>query len=104
MTMDLSQDATLFLLGGLVGLVSAVAGAVVDYRRSLGRVPPEERKLPGCMFIVPGALGLIGAVVILIAYFAGVVGRALRMGLGVGLGFFAGFILMTLLWFLLDRR
>lgn len=92
-----------FLIGGIIGLVSAIVGAVIDYR--ILKQPEEQaNRLPGCIFLVSGGLGLLGVVVIAFSFFAATVRRSLIAGGGVLTGFFLGFLLMMLAWFVLDRR
>lgn len=95
-----------FLIGLAVGLASAVIGAIVEYiivqRR--GDKAEETERLPGCMLLVSGGLGGVGMLVIGFSLLtSGEVVRMLITGLGVGVGFFGGFILMMLGWFVLNR-
>ncbi|MCA9928867.1 MAG: hypothetical protein KC419_10335 [Anaerolineales bacterium] len=94
------------LLGGMIGLASAVIGAIIDYRilqRRRAQETEESSGPPGCIFIVSGTLGLLGLCVIAVSLVVQSLGRALVAGLGVMLGFFGGFLLMLLLWMLLQR-
>lgn len=97
----LSQNA--FLIGIIIGFASSVISAVVDYRIMQRRADREESSGPGCMFIVSGTLGWLGIVVVGASLFLHSLNRALLAGLGVLVGFLAGFLLMLALWFLLQR-
>jgi len=95
-----------FFIGLAVGLASAVIGAVVEYIivRQRGESGEETERLPGCMLLVSGGLGGVGMLAIGISLLtSGEVVRMLVTGLGVGAGFFLGFILMMVVWFLLNR-
>jgi ABC-type Fe3+ transport system permease subunit len=95
-----------FFIGLAIGLVSAIIGAIVEYLivRQRGDEIQETERLPGCMLLVSGALGGIGLLVIGFSLItSGEVVRMLITGLGVGTGFFAGFVLMMLGWLLLNR-
>ncbi len=96
-----------FLIGLMIGFVSAIVGGVVEYllvRQRGDEQPQETERLPGCMLLISGSLG--GAGMLAIAFSLLVSGEVIRMlvtGLGVGTGFFGGFILMMLLWFLFNQ-
>ncbi len=92
-----------YWLGFVVGAVSAVIGALVEYLLARRRNPEEER-LPGCMLMMTGALGFTGVVLIVIGLFLGQLGRTLSMGLGVGTGFVLSFLVLAGSWFLFLRR
>lgn len=95
-----------FLIGVAVGLTSAIIGAVVEYlivRQNRSEAEHTER-LPGCMLLVSGGLGGVGLLAIAFSLLvSGEVVRMLITGLGVGVGFFSGFVLMMVLWFILNR-
>lgn len=90
-------------LGMLVGGVAAVVGAIIEYRRARYRRPPSERRLPGCMILVAGALGGTGTVALIASTLAGSPLPALVMGLGVGAGFFLSFVLLVIGWVLWEQ-
>jgi hypothetical protein len=93
-----------FFIGGAVGLASAIIGAIVEYLIVRQRSDQETKRLPGCMLLVSGGLGGVGMLVI--GFSLGTSGEVVRMlitGLGVGAGFFSGFVLMMLSWFVLNR-
>lgn len=94
-----------FLIGLALGFVSAVIGAVVEYlivRRS--ESTEEGERLPGCMLLISGGLGGVGMLAIAFSLLAtGEVVRMLITGLGVTLGFVAGFMVMMLAWFVAER-
>lgn len=93
-----------FLIGSGVGLFSAVLGGVLEFLISARREVGNGR-LPGCMLLVTGALGFAGVVVTLISWLFGHdLGRPLTAGLGVGLGFFGGFVLLLIFWLLFFGR
>jgi ABC-type Fe3+ transport system permease subunit len=95
-----------FIIGLAVGLVSAIVGAIVEYLivRQRGDEAQETERLPGCMLLVSGGLGGVGLLAIGFSLItSGKVVRMLITGLGVGTGFFGGFVLMMLGWFLFNR-
>jgi len=93
-----------FMIGLAIGLVSAIIGAIVEYLIVRQRGDREAERLPGCMLLVSGGLGGVGMLVIGFSLItSGEVVRMLITGLGVGAGFFGGFVLMMLAWFLIDQ-
>ncbi|MCA9943377.1 MAG: hypothetical protein KC449_07840 [Anaerolineales bacterium] len=95
-----------FFIGLAVGLASAIIGAVVEYLivRQRGEEAEDTERLPGCMLLVSGGLGGVGLLAIGFSLLtSGEVVRMLITGLGVGTGFFGGFVLMMLVWFLFNR-
>lgn len=87
-----TDNLTYFLIGGGIGLISAVLGACIDYFAGQRRSNPEADELPGCMFIAAGFLGFAGLVaVVLSLLFWGTLRVAAFAGLGVLAGFFVGF-------------
>lgn len=95
-----------FLIGLALGFVSAIVGAVVEYLivRQRKDQAQETERLPGCMLLVSGGLGGLGLLAIGFSLLtSGEVIRMLITGLGVGVGFFGGFFLMTLVWFMANR-
>ena len=93
-----------FFIGLAIGLMSAIIGAIIEYLIVRQRGDQEAERLPGCMLLVSGALGGVGMLVIGFSLItSGEVVRMLITGLGVGVGFFSGFVIMMLGWFLLNR-
>ncbi|MCA9935325.1 MAG: hypothetical protein H6662_12735 [Ardenticatenaceae bacterium] len=92
-----------YWLGFMVGAVSAVIGALVEFLIARRRDPDTDR-LPGCMIMMTGALGMTGIGAVGVSLFTDQIGPTLLMGLGVGSGFLTGFLLMVLLWFLFMRQ
>ena len=95
-----------FLIGLAIGLVSSIIGAVVEFLivRQRGSTNEETERLPGCMLLVSGGLGGVGLLAIGFSLLtSGEVVRMLITGLGVGTGFFGGFVVMMLLWFVINR-
>lgn len=93
-----------FFIGLAIGLVSAIIGAFVEYLIVRQRGDQETERLPGCMLLVSGALGGVGLLVIGFSLItSGEVVRMLITGLGVGVGFFSGFVILMLGWFLFNR-
>ena len=93
-----------FLIGVAIGLVSAIIGASVEYLIVRQRGEQKTERLPGCMLLVSGGLGGAGLFSIGFSLLtSGEVVRMLITGLGVGVGFFSGFVLMMLAWFVLNR-
>ncbi|MCP5094566.1 MAG: hypothetical protein GY943_03315 [Chloroflexi bacterium] len=101
-------DFEALLIGAGVGLISAIIGAIIDYRfisrNRKEQAELENGRLPGCIFLVSGSLGFLGIVVIFLSFLVESVKRALIAGLGVGLGFFVGFVIMMLVWFFTQRK
>jgi hypothetical protein len=96
----------LFLMGGGFGLICAVVGAMIDYLLMRRQGEDEEFVLPGCMLLMIGALGLLGLVAIGVAFMTtGTIWPAVSTGVGVLLGFLAGFtiIFLTAIFFS-DRK
>ncbi len=98
----LGQNA--FLVGLTVGFTSSAIGAIVDYRIMQQKDDAEESHTPGCMLIMSGFLGWVGIIVVGVSLFLQSFNRALFAGLGVLLGFFAGFLVMLAFWFILQRN
>ena len=102
-----TDNLTLFLIGGAIGLISAVVGAVFDYFVNQQRSLYAENGLPGCMFIVAGSLGLAGVVATAVSLLlTHSVQTAVVIGLGVLTGFFIGFatlFVVTVLWSSKDK-
>ncbi|WP_420641569.1 hypothetical protein [Candidatus Leptofilum sp.] len=95
-----------FLIGLAIGLVSSVIGAVVEYLivRQRGNTTEETERLPGCMLLISGGLGGVGLLAIGFSLLtSGEVVRMLITGVGVGVGFFGGFVIMMLIWFATNR-
>ncbi len=93
-----------FFIGVGIGLISAIVGAIVEYLIVRRRGNQQAERLPGCMLLVSGALGGVGLVAIGISLItSGEVVRMLITGLGVGVGFFGGFVLMMVGWFIFNR-
>lgn len=93
-----------FFIGVAIGFTSAILGAIVEYLIVRRKRDQQTERLPGCMLLVSGALGGVGLVAIGFSLItSGQVVRILITGLGVGVGFFSGFILMMVGWFILNR-
>lgn len=86
-----------------MGATSAIIGAILDFLLAQRR-HPDANRLPGCMILLSGALGVAGIVSLLAGLLLGVFGRALLMGVGVSSGFLLGFLVMTAMWFMVVRR
>ncbi len=97
-------DLKALLLGGGIGLSSAIIGAVVDYRILKQKSESENGRLPGCIFFISGFLGLLGVFVILISSMLDSFAQAITAGMGVVAGFFLGFLIMMFAWFIVRRN
>lgn len=91
-----TSNLTYFLIGGGIGVLSAVIGATVDYL--LARRRKEERnatRTPGCMLIVAGGLGVTGVIFTIVSWLlTDSIRMAVVTGLGVFCGFFIGFAVL----------
>lgn len=89
--MTLDQQPLQLLIGGGVGLVSALIAGLVQHRIVRSGVEARSRRLPGCLMIVAGWLGMIGILVAAVSLaFTGRLNLAIVAGIGVLGGFFAG--------------
>jgi len=97
-------DWNILLLGAGIGFISAVLGGIIEYQ--IGSKRREgEGGLPSCMLLVTGGLGFIGILVTGISWLVGREwGLPLVAGIGVGIGFFLGFIILLAIWILLFSR
>jgi hypothetical protein len=98
-------DSWLFFAGFAIGLGIAILGGFVDYwlsRRNSNQ--QQERQVPGCMLYVAGILGLAGAIALIISLIAyGGIGPAVILGAGVLGGFYTGFSLLLMTYFLIFK-
>lgn len=103
--MSLNTNLTLLIIGTGIGLGIALIGGVAEYWLSLrSDTADEPRKLPGCLLYVVGGLALAGLVSVIASFlFNGGIGPALILGAGVLGGFYVGFLLLFILWFLVER-
>ncbi|MCP4420473.1 MAG: hypothetical protein GY805_28030 [Chloroflexi bacterium] len=93
-----------FFVGVGIGLVSAIIGAGVEYLIVRKQGEQETERLPSCMLLISGGLGGAGLLAIGFSLLiSGEVVQMLIVGLGVGAGFLAGFLLMMLAWFIVNR-
>ena len=103
--MLLNSNTTYLLIGVVVGCASSLIGAVVDYLIARRLKSDNKRRLPGCMLLTTGGLGLVGLMVaILSLIFTQSLLPAIFAGLGVLLGFSATFLLLAFPWILLTNR
>ncbi len=101
--MDQSSNLTLFLIGLAIGAATAALGGVVEFGLHLRRRREPKFGVPGCLVYTIGGLILAGIVALIVSLIAtGSLGPALVMGGGVLVGFYSGFILLVLLWFVRD--
>ncbi len=83
-----------FFIGGSIGFTSAIITAIIQYLINRKR-EVESPTRPGCIFIITGALGCLGLIMLTTSWFlTGSVNPAIPPGIGVILGFFLGFGLM----------
>ncbi len=103
--MSLSPNLTLFLIGSGIGLGVAAIGGIAEYWVSLrGGDDERQRRLPGCLFYVIGGLAVAGVIGMVTSFLLGKgIMPALILGAGVLGGFYIGFILLFILWFLVNR-
>ncbi len=92
-----------FWMGFMVGVTSAVIGSIVEWRL-LRRQTKDVERVPGCMMLMAGGLGFVGALSILIGLIVRSLPLVLLLGLGVITGFWLGFILMAIIWYLFVRQ
>ena len=101
--MDQSSNLTLFLIGLAIGIATAVLGGVVDFALHLRRRREANPGVPGCLVYTIGGLILAGLVALITSLvLTGSLGPGLVIGGGVLLGFYAGFIVLVVLWFVRD--
>ena len=101
--MDQSSNLTLFLIGLAIGAATAALGGAVDFFLHLRRRREPKFGVPGCLVYTIGGLILAGIVALIVSLVVtGSLSPALVMGGGVLVGFYSGFILLVLLWFVRD--
>ena len=103
--MSLSTDLTLLIAGAGIGLGIAIVGAFSEYWLSI-RSSAADRpyQLPGCLLYVVGGLALAGIVSLVTSLLLnGSIKPALIVGAGVLGGFYVGFVLLFILWLLINR-
>ena len=99
-----SSNLTLFLIGLAIGGFVALLVGLVDYALHLRRNREPRFGVPGCLVYTVGGLIVAGVVAIIVSIITtGGPGPALLMGAGVLTGFYAGFILMVLIWLARDN-
>jgi len=103
--MDPSTNLIFFLAGIIIGLLVALVGGVVEYRASLrAKGTVESNRLPGCLLYAVAGLALGGIVSGAASFFlTGGIKPALVLGAGLLSGFYAGFIILFVLWLVLKR-
>jgi hypothetical protein len=102
--MEFKQQLMPILIGGAVGFASAFIGALVQFRIN-GSQNASRSRLPGCAFLVSGALGLVGLLVVAGSLL--ITGRAqlaVISGAGVLVGYFAGYAALIITWLVLSKR
>lgn len=95
-------ELSAIIIGGIIGLSCAVVGAIIDYRQ-MKRRQEENNRLPGCMFVMSGSLGMLGTAVVAVSFLLDSVARAVTAGVGVIVGFVLGFVIMMGTGLLFDR-
>jgi hypothetical protein len=99
------SNTSLFLIGLAIGVLVAILGGSIEYGLHLRRDKPAYARMPGCLLYTIGGLILAGiAAIITSLVLTGGVWPALIMGAGVLSGFYGSFILLVILWLLLDTR
>ncbi len=94
-----------FLTGAGLGMSTAVIGALVDWLRMRRLPDPNNGRLPGCLLLAAGALGVLGVFMIIAAWLlTGSPHIAFHAGAGVITGFFLGFVFLSALWLLREYR
>lgn len=96
-------ELSAIIIGGIIGLSCAVVGAIIDYRKMKRRQEADDNQLPGCMFVMSGSLGMLGAAVVAVSFLLDSVARAVTAGVGVITGFVLGFVIMMGAGLLFDR-
>lgn len=103
--MDWNASGSLFLIGGSIGFSVALLGAAADYWLHLRRGTAPARGMPGCLVYTIGGLVLAGIVALAASLLlTGGVWPALILGAGVLAAFYLGFIVLFLLWVLVEHR
>lgn len=98
-----SSNLTLFLIGLAIGGGVALLGGLIDYLLHLRRNRAPRLGVPGCLVYMVGGLILAGIVALVVSLVTtGSATPALVMGVGVMVGFYAGFMLLVGLWLLFD--
>lgn len=103
--MTINTNTTLFLIGLAIGGSVAILGGAIEYLLHLRRNREPRFGMPGCLVYAVGGLILAGiAAIITSLVLTRQISPALIMGAGVLTGFYAGFIILVGLWFLIDSR
>ena len=96
------QQELQLLIGAAVGLIGAMTAGMLQYRIAIRNDDSRPRRLPGCLLLVSGWLGLVGLLVALVSLvLTGEMGPAIVPGMGVLAGFFVGSVAILCLWLLL---
>lgn len=100
-----TSNSSLFFIGLGFGLSVAAVGGLVEYWLHLRRDRPPFSRVPGCLLYTIAGLILAGIIALVASLvLTGGIVAALVMGAGVLLGFYGGFIVMVVLWLLVDSR
>ncbi|MFQ5349378.1 MAG: hypothetical protein ACE5EG_02915 [Thermoanaerobaculia bacterium] len=98
------ENLELVTLGADIGLAVAILGALVEYRLSFAKTETPERPRTPWIMLVGGLLCFLGLVATLLSLLVtSSLLPAVCMGIGVGVGFYSGFVLLLLYWLIVER-
>ncbi len=87
--------------GAAIGMVVAVLGAVFEYRLYLRRADAPQRPHTSLLHLIGGVLCFLGLVAVVVSLLlTSSIAPAVVMGIGVGIGFYGGFVVLLLVWLL----
>lgn len=99
------QGIVFLAIGGLVGITSSVIAFFLENYISRRRKNPDESRLPGCVMMLSGWLGVTGLIVTGISYLlSGSIRQALLVGFGILAGHTITFGVLAMLWLIANRR
>lgn len=98
------ENLDLVLAGAAFGLLVSIVGAVLEYRIFLRKSDTPTRPHTSLLHLFGGVLCFLGLVAVVVSLvWTDSIAPALVMGIGVGIGFYAGFILLLMGWLVRSR-